>query len=212
VDGIPGPEPVEGQTSMRPDPPPAADQAVVLHPYDPAWPARFESEATLLTRALAPWITGGVHHVGSTAVPGLAAKPIIDIMVGVRTLEDGRAAFPTLAALGYLYSPYNGDIMHWFCKPSIEVRTHHLYLMEKDHREWRAHIAFRDYLRAHPETAEAYEKLKRELAERFRDDREAYTRAKGEFVAEVVTIELGSSERGERTDPREMGGPPSIAR
>jgi GrpB-like predicted nucleotidyltransferase (UPF0157 family) len=185
---------------------------VALIPYDPAWPDRFEAERDILQAALDRWIYGGIEHVGSTSVPGLAAKPIIDIMVGVRTLEDGRAAFPTLAALGYLYSPYNGDIMHWFCKPSIEVRTHHLYLMEKDHREWRAHIAFRDYLQPHPETAEAYEKLKRELAERFRDDREAYTRAKGGFVAEVVTIELGSSARGERTDPRGMGGPPSTAR
>jgi GrpB-like predicted nucleotidyltransferase (UPF0157 family)/ubiquinone/menaquinone biosynthesis C-methylase UbiE len=166
---------------------------VVLVPYDDAWPAKFEAERDLLEAALEGWIYGGIEHVGSTSVPGLAAKPIIDIMVGVRDLEEGRGAFPALAELGYLYAPYKSQFMHWFCKPSVAVRTHHLYLMEKDHPEWRAHIAFRDHLRAHPETAEAYEQLKRELVQRFRNDREAYTRAKGEFVAQVVAAAAASA-------------------
>jgi GrpB-like predicted nucleotidyltransferase (UPF0157 family) len=171
----------------------AASPPVVLVPYDPAWPARFESERALLEAALDGWIYGGIEHVGSTSVPGLAAKPIIDIMVGVREREEARGAFSALTGLGYLYAPYKTDFMHWFCKPSVAVRTHHLYLMEKDHPEWCAHIAFRDHLRAHPETAKAYEQLKRGLAERFHNDREAYTRAKGKFVAEVVTAALAGS-------------------
>lgn len=159
---------------------------VIVVPYDAAWPAMFEAERYQVAAALAGWVSGAIQHVGSTAVPGLAAKPVIDIMVGVADLQEARGAFPALAGLGYLYAPYKSEFMHWFCKPSIAVRTHHLYLMEKDHPEWRAHIVFRDYLRSHPETAHSYEKLKRELAHRFRNDREGYTRAKGEFVARVV--------------------------
>jgi GrpB-like predicted nucleotidyltransferase (UPF0157 family) len=169
---------------------------VVLVPYDPAWPGRFEAERQSLEGALDGWIYGGIEHVGSTAVPGLAAKPIIDIMVGVRSLQEARGAFPEVAALGYLCSPYNGDIMHWFCKPSVAMRTRHLYLMEHGDREWRAHIAFRDHLRDHPESARAYESLKRDLAARFHDHREAYTRAKGDFVAEVVARAIGKVESG----------------
>jgi GrpB-like predicted nucleotidyltransferase (UPF0157 family) len=173
---------------MSPSSPP-----VRLAPYDPAWPALFQAEREQLEVALDRWIHGGIEHVGSTSVPGLAAKPIIDIMVGVRDLEEGRGVFPALAELGYLYSPYNGDIMHWFCKPSVGVRTHHLYLMEKDHSEWRAHILFRDYLREHRETAQAYERLKHLLAKRFHNDREAYTQAKGHFIRQVVAAALSSA-------------------
>jgi GrpB-like predicted nucleotidyltransferase (UPF0157 family)/ubiquinone/menaquinone biosynthesis C-methylase UbiE len=162
-------------------------------PYNPAWPALFEEERRRIEAALGGWVQGGIEHVGSTAVPGLAAKPVIDIMVGVANLEEARGAFAEVASLGYLYAPYKSDFMHWFCKPSVEIRTHHLYLMEKGHPEWEAHIAFRDHLRNHPETAEAYEKLKLDLAKRFRNDREAYTEAKTDFVAQVVATALGSS-------------------
>jgi GrpB-like predicted nucleotidyltransferase (UPF0157 family) len=163
---------------------------ISLVPYRPVWPALFETERDLLEAALGSWIFGGIEHVGSTAVPGLAAKPVIDIMVGVADLEGSRGAFPALGGLGYLHAPYKREIMHWFCKPSVVKRTHHLYLIEPDTPEWAARIAFRDYLRAHLETARFYEGLKRELAQRFPDDRESYTQAKGEFVAEVVRIAL----------------------
>src|SRR5689334_10957564 len=92
------------------------DQPVTIHPYDPAWPARFDSEAAQLRAALAPWITGGVHHIGSTSVPGLAAKPVIDIMVGIPDLDSTRPCIDVLAGLDYLYAPYRTDVMHWFCK------------------------------------------------------------------------------------------------
>jgi GrpB-like predicted nucleotidyltransferase (UPF0157 family) len=163
-----------------------SDAPVSLAPYDPRWPGLFEAERGRVESVIGPWISGGIEHVGSTSVPGLAAKPIIDIMVGVKDLEEAREAFGGLAELGYLHAPYKQEIMHWFCKPSVKERTHHLYLMEKDSSEWRARIAFRDYLRTHPETAHRYEQLKRELADRFRTDREAYTQAKAEFVARVV--------------------------
>jgi GrpB-like predicted nucleotidyltransferase (UPF0157 family) len=159
---------------------------VEIVPYDPAWPARFEEERLLLAEALGPWLDGGIHHVGSTAVPGLAAKPVIDVMAGVRDREEARAAFGRLTALQYSYWPYRPEIMHWFCKPSQSFRTHHLHLLEPSHPEWAARLAFRDALRAEPETAQAYERLKRGLAKRFGDDREGYTAAKGAFVRSVV--------------------------
>lgn len=80
-----------------------------------------------VSEAIGEWIVGGIHHVGSTAVPGLEAKPIIDILAGVRDLQDSRACFEPLAQLGYMYAPYLADEMHWFCKPDPSRRTHHLH-------------------------------------------------------------------------------------
>jgi len=157
--------------------------------YDPAWPARFEAERELLERVVAPWLEGGIHHVGSTAVPGLAAKPVVDIMVGVRDLEEARAAIPRLAAESYCYFPYR-EYFHWFCKPSPQRRRFHMYLIEPFHPQWQARLAFRDWLRTHPETAAEYAALKYELAARYSDDREAYTDAKVEFVERVVAQAL----------------------
>jgi GrpB-like predicted nucleotidyltransferase (UPF0157 family) len=162
------------------------DQRVEVVPYDPTWPRRFAEERRLLEDVLAPWLEGGIHHVGSTAVPGLAAKPVIDILAGVRDREESRAAFDSLAALGYCYFAYRVDEMHWFCKPSPAFRTHHLHLIEPGHPRFAAEIAFRDALRAHPETAAEYEALKLRLAERYRDDREAYTEGKTAFVEAVM--------------------------
>ena len=143
----------------------------------------------MLQRVVAPWLEGGVHHVGSTAVPGLAAKPVIDIMVGVRDLDEARAAIAVLAAESYCYFPYR-EYFHWFCKPSPQHRQFHMYLMEPAHPQSRARLAFRDWLRTHAETAADYEALKHELADRYRDDREAYTDAKAEFVERVVALAL----------------------
>jgi GrpB-like predicted nucleotidyltransferase (UPF0157 family) len=82
------------------------DEPIRLVPYDPSWPARFEAERSALIEAIGEWIADGFHHVGSTAVPGLEAKPIIDILAGVRDLDESRACFEPLARLGYVYAPY----------------------------------------------------------------------------------------------------------
>ena len=168
---------------------PSLEERVHVVEYDPAWPARFEAERELLERVVAPWLEGGVHHVGSTAVPGLAAKPVVDIMVGVRDLEEARVAIPALAAESYCYFPYR-EYFHWFCKPSPQRREFHLYLIEPAHPQWRARLAFRDWLRTHPDTAAEYATLKYELAEQHGDDREAYTDAKEAFVERVVALAL----------------------
>jgi GrpB-like predicted nucleotidyltransferase (UPF0157 family) len=160
----------------------SADEPVRLIPSDPNWPGRFELERKLLEEAVGEWVEGGVHHVGSTAVPGLEAKPIIDILVGVRDLRSARACFEPLAHLDYLYAPYLSEEMHWFCKPDPARRTHHLHLVPFGSPRFRAELAFCDLLRTDPQLAADYAALKRDLAKRYRNDRDAYTAAKTSFI------------------------------
>ncbi|WP_205650079.1 GrpB family protein [Actinoplanes solisilvae] len=162
------------------------DEAISLHPYDPAWPARFESEAAVLAEVLGPYVTGGIHHVGSTAIPGLSAKPIVDIMIGVTDLDSSRACIEPLAGLDYCYAPYREDVMHWFCKPNPARRTHHLHLVPTGSARFVDVLAFRDYLRAYPEAAERYEALKQRLAAEHAHDRNAYTDGKTDLVATLT--------------------------
>ena len=164
------------------------DEPVRIVPYDAAWPARFERERTALEQALGPWISGGVHHVGSTAVPGLEAKPTIDVMVGVRSLEEARGCFEPLAALSYQYAPYRPEEMHWFCKPDRSRRLFHLHLVPTGSRRYHTTLAFRDLLREDSSVAARYAALKRSLASRFANDRDAYTAAKAEFISEHSEI------------------------
>lgn len=163
------------------------DEPVTIVPYDERWPERFARERDALAAAIGSWAGGGIHHVGSTAVPDLAAKPVIDILVGVDEFPAPEPCLSAIASLGYLYAPYRAAEMHWFCKPSPEHRTHHLHVTARDSPRFAAELAFRDALRADPALAGEYAALKRELAARFRDDREAYTAAKAEFIHGVAT-------------------------
>ncbi len=163
------------------------DEPILVAPYDPAWPNRFAQERELLQASIGPWAVGGIHHVGSTAVPGLEAKPIVDILVGVESLEASRACFEPLEELEYLYAPYLPSEMHWFCKPHPSRRTHHLHLVPIASPRYRDELAFRDLLRAKRDLAERYVALKRQLADRFEQDREAYTEAKSAFIQGALT-------------------------
>lgn len=165
------------------------DEPIRLSPHDPSWPVQFEEERVALTDAIGEWIVGGIHHVGSTAVPGMEAKPIVDILVGVDGLDASRACFDPLAKLGYLYFPYRPEEMHWFCKPHPSRRTHHLHLVPVGSRPYLDELAFRNRLREDPQTAAEYLALKRDLARRFADDREAYTDAKTDFVGRALSQE-----------------------
>jgi GrpB-like predicted nucleotidyltransferase (UPF0157 family) len=169
----------------------SGDDPIRLVPSDSTWPARFELERAALERQIGEWVVAGVHHVGSTAVAGLEAKPIIDILIGVRDLETSRPCFEPLADLGYLYAPYLPEEMHWFCKPDPARRTHHLHLVPAGSSRYRAELTFRDLLRADPQLAGEYAALKRGLAERHRDDREAYTEAKGAFIRSALERSAG---------------------
>lgn len=159
--------------------------------YDPDWPLRFEAERRKVIEAVDGRIST-VIHIGSTAVPGLCAKPIVDIMAGVSGLGEAEALLPPLAGLGYDDISKIDDNDAWFyClgrapeNPSDTTRYFHLHLMCENSDEWKRHVDFRDYLRLHPETAADYCTLKRGLAERFRNQREAYTESKTRFVREV---------------------------
>ena len=173
-----------------------ADAPVRIVAYDPAWRERFERERIALATAIGEWSVGGIHHVGSTAVPGLAAKPIIDILVGVSSLEEARGCFDRLARLDYHYAPYRTPEMHWFCKPPPSRRTYHLHLVAVDSQRFRDELAFRDHLRVRRDVAGEYGALKRRLGAHLEHDREAYTAGKAEFIR--ATLDRPADERDRR--------------
>ncbi len=171
----------------------AVQEGVAIVPYDPKWPGLFAEEKEHLLACLPREIIGRIEHFGSTAVPGLAAKPVIDMLVEVRSLEETRRKIvPILEAQGYEYfwRPTLGDdtppFYAWFIKrDSEDRRTHHIHMVESYFEHWNR-LIFRDYLRAHPEAAGEYQRLKMHLAERYPQDRVAYTRGKTDFILEVM--------------------------
>jgi len=160
------------------------DQAIELVDHDTAWADRFAEQQARLAVIIAPWLAGMIEHIGSTAVPGLRAKPIIDVLAPVRSLAEAQDAVPALARDGWLFWPTdpNRHYRLWFLRPSPDARTHHLQVIQHDDPAFRALVAFRDALRADAGLRSAYASLKSDLAETFRDDRDAYTNAKAEFV------------------------------
>jgi GrpB-like predicted nucleotidyltransferase (UPF0157 family) len=162
---------------------------VVVLDHDPAWAAMYERERARVQQALGP-IVVTVEHVGSTAVPGLAAKPIIDLLVGVRSLPEARGCcVEPLEALAYRYmAEYEawlpGEML--FRKGPPGPWTHHAHLMEPTCPRWEEFTLVRDYLRRHPEVASAYADLKRALALVFEDDIAGYRTAKAPFIAAVI--------------------------
>jgi GrpB-like predicted nucleotidyltransferase (UPF0157 family) len=161
---------------------------IVIVDYDTRWPQLFEEERERILGAIGDWLLG-IEHIGSTAVPGLAAKPIVDIMPGLRSLDDAPLLVPVMEAIGYQYIPEYEDQLperRYFVKPPgrgyhIE-RLFHVHAVETSSPFWRRHTAFRDYLRAHPEACEEYAALKRLLAAKHGADRVGYTDAKTEFI------------------------------
>ena len=162
------------------------DAPIEIAEYDPRWIEAFQLERDVLCDALAPWLVGVPEHIGSTAVPGLAAKPIIDIVAPVASLEDSRAAIAAAASAGYFYFPYRAEVMHWFCKPSPSERTHHLHLVPIGSRLWKERLAFRDALRADESLRAEYQDLKVALAAKYRHDRDGYTDAKAPFINRIL--------------------------
>ena len=158
--------------------------------YDHRWPLLFDEEAKRLRAVLDPSLIVGLEHFGSTAIPGLSAKPVIDILIAVRSLAVAQATFvDLLRGLDYVYWADNPKKDRMFfvkgMPPFGSKRSHHVHVTEPDGEVWRR-LAFRDYLRTHPEEAETYERLKRRLANEHPGDREAYTDAKSAYVESVM--------------------------
>lgn len=159
--------------------------SIVMTEYDPDWPRLFEALRGRLLDALGE-LAVAVEHVGSTSVPGLAAKPIVDIDAVVPSAGHVPLAVERLERVGYRHEGDLGISDREAFEPPTDAPWHHLYVLPADSEELRRHLTFRDHLRAHPEEASTYAALKREAARRFGGDRRAYTEAKEDFVERVL--------------------------
>lgn len=157
---------------------------VEVVPYHPDWPTQFEAEAALLRQIFGDEMLS-IHHFGSTSIPGISAKPIIDILLIVRNIEQVDMLNPQLAAMGYRgVGEYGIPGRRFFYKGSDELRTHHLHIYQNGSPHILRHLAFRDYMRTHPIPARAYARLKEQLATEFPENMEAYIAGKNAFVKE----------------------------
>lgn len=164
---------------------PAIGDPIEVVDYDPAWPAAFEAERARL-RIVFGGLAAAIEHVGSTAVRGLAAKPVIDILVGVQVLPLPERVMSDLASLGYEYRGEDDTPGEHFFRTN--PRTRHLRVVELGSKSWREPTEFRDHLRAHPDVARDYAALKQRLARLHRLDRAAYAEGKAGFIRSIVRL------------------------
>lgn len=174
--------------------PQGKQRTVVLVPDDGTRTSRYEQERARLMQVLGglPSVLD-IQHIGSTSVPGLAAKPVLDIAVGVTSFEEAVSCIQPIETLGYEYRGEAGiPGRHFFIKNNPDEpdpglrRIVHLHIVEQDSAAWRNYLAFRDALRTDAQLARRYEDLKRELARQFAHDTEAYTSAKADFIRDVL--------------------------
>jgi GrpB-like predicted nucleotidyltransferase (UPF0157 family) len=158
---------------------------VQLLPHDEHWHQLFAVEKALLQKAIGEFVVA-VEHVGSTSVCGIAAKPILDIVVAISDKANGENCIAPLENLGYTYRGENGIAGRFYFVKGAPARTHHLHMLLADSLELRNHLFFRDYLRANPESAAEYDKLKRDLANKYGNDRDAYLDGKAAFVESIL--------------------------
>jgi GrpB-like predicted nucleotidyltransferase (UPF0157 family) len=162
---------------VKPDP----TEAVVVVDYDPRWPSLFDLESRRVASALGEPVVA-VEHIGSTAVPGLAAKPIVDMLVGLRTLALPAGAVEAMDELGYEFMGENGIPGRLFFRKG-RPRTHHVHAVLLGSDLWDRHLAFRDYLRAHADEAEDYEEFKLRLVHAVGGDRDRYVDGKDAYAS-----------------------------
>lgn len=189
---------------------------VAVVPYDPRWPEMFEKERDHLLTCLPDDLVRRIEHFGSTAVPGLSAKPVVDILVEVTSLEETQKRItPVLEAQGYDYfwRPSFGDstppFYAWFIKRDENGnRTHHIHMVEANSELW-DRLLFRDYLMDHPNVARDYGELKTKLSQRHDEDRVAYTEAKTDFIraaTERAKQYYGNAQQAHAPDTRPRAG------
>ena len=163
---------------------PAPEEPVVIVPYDPQWPLQFDQERRLLAAALGDHALV-IEHFGSTSVPGLCAKPVIDILVLVAEFEPDQFYIDALAPLGYFHHNWQDQPEHHLFFRKGTPRTHHLHIVRQGGAEHLRHLAFRNYLRRHPAVADEYARLKLDLAEKYANQREIYTESKTGFIRQI---------------------------
>jgi GrpB-like predicted nucleotidyltransferase (UPF0157 family) len=160
-------------------------RTIEVEPYNPDWPEKYHHEARQLTQIFASQLIS-IHHIGSTAIPGIKAKPVIDIMVVVHEIDQVEQYNSSMIGLGY--SPrgeYGIPGRRYFPKVIDDVHSHHVHVYSQGHKDITLLLNFRDYLRDHPEQALAYSQLKEKLAQKFRYDSAGYTEAKTDFVKNI---------------------------
>jgi GrpB-like predicted nucleotidyltransferase (UPF0157 family) len=171
--------------------------AIVIHPYHPAWPEHFAEQRDAVTPVLRPWLARDIEHMGSTAVPGLPAKDIVDMLAVVHEIDGVDAAIGPMGEIGWRHAPEPADARERrlsFCFPTVERRSHHLHVVEERSDDWRGWLAFRDHLRSHPDVARDYAELKSALADAHGGDpnqRDGYRAGKSTFVRDVTERALG---------------------
>lgn len=171
---------------------------IELVPYNPKWPELAGIEINKIRSTFPSEFISDIQHVGSTAIPGLSAKPIIDIQIAVNSLEIAKLiAVPLLQKMGYEFWDENPDETRLFfvkgMPPYGERRTHHVHIVLPDSHHWKNKLIFRDYLRAHPEAAQQYETIKKTLAQNHQYDREKYTDAKMDFINDILSRQKDNS-------------------
>jgi len=165
---------------------------VKLVPHRPAWKELFAEEKDRLEEVIGHQVVD-IQHIGSTSIPGMVAKPILDIGIAVVDFEASEVSIDPIEGLGYQYRGEHGiPRRHYFVKGN--PRTHHLHMLEVNSRDWKAHLLFRSYLTSHPDIAQEYAELKIDLAERYRTDREVYQEGKDAFIERI--LELAEVEKG----------------
>ena len=167
-------------------------KAIVLSPYDPAWASVYEREAAAI-RGVRGGAVLEIHHIGSTAVPGLLAKPVVDMLGVVQDVVELDAYRARLEALGYVWLGENGiPGRRYFDKHSDDVPMElaHLHVFARGDARIAEHLAFRDYLRSHPDAAAEYAELKESLHAKFGHDRRRYTEEKATFIRSVIRMAM----------------------
>ncbi|TFG18990.1 MAG: GrpB family protein [Promethearchaeota archaeon] len=161
---------------------------VILVPHNPKWRLIYEEEFKFLYKILEDYIAG-ISHIGSTAIPGIVVKPIIDIAIVVKYISKIGKIIEIMETHGYIY---RGEILlgipdrYLFVKGTENIRTHHIHLMPITHPQWETQQLFRDYLISHPESAKEYHNLKLELKQHYPNDRERYLEGKSSFILNII--------------------------
>ncbi|PEA55655.1 hypothetical protein CON64_05805 [Bacillus pseudomycoides] len=162
------------------------EKPIVIEEYKPNWTLQFTEEQKIIKNIMGDAAIT-IEHIGSTSVEGLSAKPILDMMVGVRTLNDIDTFIEPLKTIGYEHVFHEEfPNRRFFRKGLWRAGTHHLHIYQYDSEEWNNNLLFRDYLRNHPNARLQYEQLKKELANKHRFDRVAYTNAKAPFILDII--------------------------